>query len=830
MKKLWPWFVCGMIVLVLASCASGATFANKAAAPVKESGKIGGASSGSSSDKSGEYSYKEEAEISAGDEDFSAPKPAEEYAEKGLPESLPSSKKSESLADSEKGLALVKPDSPSPQTAPKKDEPQPKKPEEPKQGPTVKYLSADDSNSKASPAVVRKMVREGRYVQPSLVRTYEFLNYYRFDYPAAEEGSVRIIPEMRKLPEEGEYSLQIAVRSADKSFSDLPAMNITFAVDVSGSMAGTPIEFAKKFIKSFVSRMRAGDKVSIVSFSGSPELLLNAHTVGDGSAAYLEREVFPRLIPSDVTDLEGGIILAYETAQKNYNYKYMNRVVLISDGGANAGTQTVSVIAKHAEDSDRQGIYLAGIGVGEGFNDGLMDAVTDKGRGAYIFLDSEAEIAKSLSEESFLKNFDLAFKNVRLKMTMPAGWEMTEFHGEQVSSKASEVTPQYLGPNSQMIYHLEVKQRLIAGGDGLKPEEAPEVLGSVFSFEAEYSPIGKPAQKASAEASVADMLKNGKNIAKGDAVTAYAEMFKKITYPLDANREKNLAAYEEAKKDFDAVLIPEKDGDMDEMRELFASYGKIIAKGEWFPGARDTYDSSPDSVLGMDPATVLSVRVDGADPRSAVKGLAQLGSSTRLLPLEGYKFLVLSNGPVWNSVPEGSGSLKDKSFKDPVPSFAGYKPVWEAPDEVFDLHTVSFKLRAPAKAQSFSFDFNFFSAEYPGYVNQDFNDTFYAVIEAPSTNRGKRTNIAFDSRGNSIEVDNNYFQNEFHPIPNTGTGFDRNGSTGWLRCSWPIQGGEEFTLTFSIHDEGDNIYDSLAVIDNFRWNEFAAVGTTDPLN
>jgi len=74
--------------------------------------------------------------------------------------------------------------------------------------------------------------------------------------------------------------------------------------------------------------------------------------------------------------------------------------------------------------------------------------------------------------------------------------------------------------------------------------------------------------------------------------------------------------------------------------------------------------------------------------------------------------------------------------------------------------------------------FNFFSAEYPDFINQNFNDSFYAILEAQSTNGGRPTNISFDPDQNPIEVDNNYFQRRFHPIPNTGTGFDQNGSTG----------------------------------------------------
>lgn len=149
---------------------------------------------------------------------------------------------------------------------------------------------------------------------------------------------------------------------------------------------------------------------------------------------------------------------------------------------------------------------------------------------------------------------------------------------------------------------------------------------------------------------------------------------------------------------------------------------------------------------------------------------------------------------------------------------------------MYDLNKITIKLKAPTNAVSFSFDFNFFSAEYPNYINQNFNDSFFAILTADSTNSGKRTNIAFDANNNAIEVDNNYFQGDFHPVSNRGTGFDYHGSTGWLRTSWPIKPGEEFVIEFSVHDEGDAIFDSMVILDNFQWHSFEAVGTTDPLN
>jgi len=174
---------------------------------------------------------------------------------------------------------------------------------------------------------------------------------------------------------------------------------------------------------------------------------------------------------------------------------------------------------------------------------------------------------------------------------------------------------------------------------------------------------------------------------------------------------------------------------------------------------------------------------------------------------------------------EGAGTSND-----PQPQFMGRRRVQPSRQGVFDLHQIELRIKAPKWAKSFSFDFNFFSAEYPDYLKQDFNDTFYAVLEAESANNEETTNIAFDSNNESIEVDNNYFENSFHPIPNRGTGFDQHGSTGWLRTSWLIRPGKEFTLTFSIHDEGDAFYDSAVILDNFAFHDYETVGTTDPLN
>jgi len=86
------------------------------------------------------------------------------------------------------------------------DEPEPEAPPEeestwppaecPDDGPTSLFLSADDSNSQASPVVVRRLIRSGRYVPAGVVRTYEFLDYADSEYEAPDSG-LAITPELR---------------------------------------------------------------------------------------------------------------------------------------------------------------------------------------------------------------------------------------------------------------------------------------------------------------------------------------------------------------------------------------------------------------------------------------------------------------------------------------------------------------------------------------------------------------------------------------------------------------------------------------------------------
>ncbi|MBQ9394322.1 MAG: choice-of-anchor L domain-containing protein, partial [Proteobacteria bacterium] len=199
-----------------------------------------------------------------------------------------------------------------------------------------------------------------------------------------------------------------------------------------------------------------------------------------------------------------------------------------------------------------------------------------------------------------------------------------------------------------------------------------------------------------------------------------------------------------------------------------------------------------------------------------------------------------------------------------------------SPDiDIHDSVVLHFKLRAPETAQGFSFDFRFFSREYPYYLCTSFNDFFMTIVTdengkpfIDTDNDGDISdedgNISFDKLGNAVSVNNAFFTSCVAPAckdkdamysiktdgcpgifdcksnqcgtcedgikdvyayiqnPYSGKGAanqsdNRGGGTTWLTTTAPIPGGKVFNIDFYIWDTHDNIFDSSVILDNFRW-------------
>ncbi|MDD5309672.1 MAG: VWA domain-containing protein [Deltaproteobacteria bacterium] len=382
------------------------------------------------------------------------------------------------------------------------------------------WLSADDSNSMASPTIARWMIEAGMWPSFS-VRTYEFLNYFRFDYAAPAAGHVAVHEELAPVEgEPGAYSLQIGVRAPDGSSLERRPLNLVFSLDDSGSMEGSPIERQKQVCRDIAHNLTKGDVVSIVTWNQDANVLLSSHVV-DGPDDEVLLGKINGLLADGTTDLHQGLVKAYELASENASGSRMNRVILVSDGQANTGITDHDIIADGAKDSEKEGIYLVGVGVGNGYDDTLMDDVTDAGKGAYVFIDTLAEADRMFDDpDRLISLLDIAARNVQVELELPAGWLMREFHGEEYSENPQEVEPQHLAPSDEMVFNQIVSSCSEPGEDAAQ----------AITVRAHYlDPATREPKTDETTATVASLLEGtNRSLVKGNAIVAYAEALKTI--------------------------------------------------------------------------------------------------------------------------------------------------------------------------------------------------------------------------------------------------------------------------------------------------------------
>lgn len=197
-----------------------------------------------------------------------------------------------------------------------------------------------------------------------------------------------------------------------------------------------------------------------------------------------------------------------------------------------------------------------------------------------------------------------------------------------------------------------------------------------------------------------------------------------------------------------------------------------------------------------------------------------------VLPRAGGRVLAISSGTARDAVDPGyiNHTTTINGPGTPPPGFPQDVPSCAGSTNINDDVALELSVRAPTNATGYSFDFKFYSNEYPEWVCTSFNDQFIALVN-PAPMGSVNGNISFDgaSPPNPISVNVGTFFNvcsgcALGTAELQGTGFgDGEGGTNWLQTLAPIGGGETFSIRFAIWDTGDSAYDSTTIIDNFQW-------------
>ncbi|RAK62696.1 vWA domain-containing protein [Hymenobacter edaphi] len=269
----------------------------------------------------------------------------------------------------------------------------------------------------ASYSNVRRYLTEQAQLPPAdAVRTEELVNYFRYDYPQpAAEAPAALHLEQARCPWAPAHQLVlIGLQARTVPVENLPAANLVFLIDVSGSMQSEDkLPLVKAGLKQLVQQLRPQDQVSLVVYAGAAGVVLPptpGTRKGDIVAA------LDRLEAGGSTAGGEGLRLAYATARQHYNKEGNNRVILCSDGDFNVGESSDDAMEHLITQERESGVFLSVLGFGTGnLQDSKMERLADKGNGNYAYIDQLGEARRVLVQQFGGTLFTLA-KDVKLQV------------------------------------------------------------------------------------------------------------------------------------------------------------------------------------------------------------------------------------------------------------------------------------------------------------------------------------------------------------------------------------------------------------------------------
>lgn len=324
----------------------------------------------------------------------------------------------------------------------------------------------------ASYANVRRFLFAGRAPHPGAVRIEELLNYFppaSGDMPPERiaETPLSVAYEMAPVPWRSDRALLwlsfLAESAEGNGYEASPPANLVFLVDVSGSMSPPErLPLVRTSLQMLVERMRAEDRVSIVTYSGSVGVALTP-TSGERKATILS--AIEGLQAGGGTAGGAGLALAYKQAEEAFIPGGVNRILLCTDGDFNLGVSSTDELTAFVARSRESGVTLSILGFGDdNLNDALMTRIAACGNGNYSYIDSLAEARKVLDEElaaTFVTvakdaKVQIEFNPANVRAYRQIGYEKRQLGREDFNDDRVDAGDLGMGKRVTVLYELEL--------------------------------------------------------------------------------------------------------------------------------------------------------------------------------------------------------------------------------------------------------------------------------------------------------------------------------------------------------------------------------------
>jgi Ca-activated chloride channel family protein len=247
----------------------------------------------------------------------------------------------------------------------------------------------------------------------------DFKLYYSTDN--AQLG-VSLLSYKKDRDEDGYFLLSLSPGFVSED-AEITEKDITFVLDVSGSMAGKKLTQAKKALLFCIENLNKGDRFEIIRFSTEAEAVFDEFAPVNEKNLDKAREFIDDLRAIGGTNIDEALDMALKM-EKRKGRPYM--IIFITDGKPTIGETHEDLLVKKIKNANTSGTRIFTFGIGNEINTHLLDKITELTRAYRSYIspgeDIEIKISNFYSnvQSPILTDIELDFgRNIRVSKTHP---------------------------------------------------------------------------------------------------------------------------------------------------------------------------------------------------------------------------------------------------------------------------------------------------------------------------------------------------------------------------------------------------------------------------
>ena len=236
---------------------------------------------------------------------------------------------------------------------------------------------------------VRRFLGDGQRPPRDAVRVEEMVNYFDYDLPgpASMDQPFAVTTSVVDSPwSPGRKIVHVALQGYELPANQRRPLNLTFMVDVSGSMSSPDkLGLAQRTMNLIIDRMRPQDSIAVTTYASGARVLL---TPTPGTEKLKLRCAVASLSAGGATAGAAGMVNAYDQAEAAFGEDKVNRILMFTDGDFNVGVTEDKRLEDYVAEKRETGIYLSVYGFGRGnYQDARMQAIAQAGNGTAAYVD-----------------------------------------------------------------------------------------------------------------------------------------------------------------------------------------------------------------------------------------------------------------------------------------------------------------------------------------------------------------------------------------------------------------------------------------------------------